>query len=237
MKIYLILILIIKCYNLALNPKILLYNIGFYCLASMFVLQLILFFIYLIKKIKPLKIFMLIFKFNKNKKVVSKISNTNTISNQNKIKNIIKSTPPPKNNNPRKKLFYNKRNRKKYIKRQFNPNHQRFENQNKDKNKEIINKSNSYNLKKIEDSSHELNQANISRNNTNKNVIISNNYCPIIKIKATNSIIENSIKEENDLNIDGDNNDKIYNIKSNKKQHINNKKGTINKSNDHSCWR
>ena len=224
---------IIKCYNLALNPKILLYNIGFYSLASMFVLQLILFFIYLIKKIKPLKIFMLIFKFNKNKKVVSKISNTNTISNQNKIKNIIKSTPPPKNNNPRKKLFYNKRNRKKYIKRQFNPNHQRFENQNKDKNKEIINKSNSYNLKKIEDSSHELNQANISRNNTNKNVIISNNYCPIIKIKATNSIIENSIKEENDLNIDGDNNDKIYNIKSNKKQHINNKKGKRKFNNVH----
>ena len=54
---------IVKCYNLALNLKILKYNIGFHCLTSMFVMQIIFCLIYSIKNIKPLKIFLLIFKF------------------------------------------------------------------------------------------------------------------------------------------------------------------------------
>ena len=40
---------VLKCYNLALSIKILFYNIGFYCMSSMFILQTIFFFIYLIK--------------------------------------------------------------------------------------------------------------------------------------------------------------------------------------------
>ena len=49
------------CYNLVFNIKILKNNIGFYCLFMMFIIQLICFFIYLFKKLKPIKYYMLIF--------------------------------------------------------------------------------------------------------------------------------------------------------------------------------
>jgi len=58
-----------RCYNLAINTKILLHNIGFYCLSSMFILQMIFFFIYLTKKLKSIKNFMLAFNY-KNKTIV-----------------------------------------------------------------------------------------------------------------------------------------------------------------------
>ena len=69
---------VIRCYNLALNIKILKNNIGFYCLSSMLVLQIIFLIVYSVKKLKSLKNFMLIYKDknmmsgNKNSKMKTK---------------------------------------------------------------------------------------------------------------------------------------------------------------------
>ena len=58
---------IINCYNLVFNLKILVHNLGFYCMALMFILQLIFLFIYHTKKLKSIKYFMLIFNNEKIK--------------------------------------------------------------------------------------------------------------------------------------------------------------------------
>ena len=101
---------ILRCYNLALNIKILLHNIGFYCLSSMFILQIIFFFIYLYKKLKPLKHYLLL--FNNNKK------NNYQNNNRRRSKNSVKAIPPPRNNSFIKtnnhKIEYN--TKKEYIK-------------------------------------------------------------------------------------------------------------------------
>ena len=73
---------VIYCYNLVFNLKYLKSNIGFYCMIIMFILQLIFFFIYALKKLKSLKYFMLTFK-NNNMKYSSRF--TNGINNKNKI--------------------------------------------------------------------------------------------------------------------------------------------------------
>ena len=54
------------CYNLVFNIKIFKNNIGFYFMFIISVIKLILFFAYLIKKVKPLRYFMLIFSNKKN---------------------------------------------------------------------------------------------------------------------------------------------------------------------------
>ena len=103
---------VLKCYNLAINIKILIHNIGFYCLSSMFIIQIIFFFLYLIKKLKPLKYFMLIFKINKSKNKYQK--------NKRQIIKNIKSNSQPKNNLIKssfngKKKYKAFTKRKKYI--------------------------------------------------------------------------------------------------------------------------
>ena len=84
---------VIKCYNLIFNKKILLRNIGFYCLASMFFLQIICLFVFLIKRLKPLKRFMLIFN---NKNIINKNTKKNKNIKNKKINKNIKATPPKK---------------------------------------------------------------------------------------------------------------------------------------------
>ena len=83
---------IIYCYNLVFNLKILKKNIGFYCMFFMFLIQIVLFFIYLGKKLKKLRYFMLIFKTNNEKAALAfpPIKNTNNNCN---------------NNNQEKKIF------------------------------------------------------------------------------------------------------------------------------------
>ena len=180
---------VLRCYNLALNTKILIHNIGFYCLSFMFVLQIIFFFVYLIKKVKPLKTFMLIFQIN----------NMNNYQNEKILKNNIEATPPPKHNTIKiteKENNDNKENkRKKYIKGKFNI-----------KEKYILNKTkDNLNIPKF--SKAEI--------DSNKTIIVSNNFVPNINIKNPIINIKNNSNEVN--NIDKDNNEKIYNIKSIKK--------------------
>ena len=76
---------VFNCYNLVFNLKLLSTNIGFYCMGGMFILQLIFLFIYLTKRVKPIKYYMITF-------------------NNKKIKD--KNNPPPKAN---KYTTYNKK--------------------------------------------------------------------------------------------------------------------------------
>ena len=221
---------IIRCYNLALNLKILIHNIGFYCLASMLFLQIIFFCVYSIKKIKPLKIFMLAFKIDDNKKRKSKKRNMITRANKKLNKNIIKSTPPPKNNNSSKNLLDNQKS--KYNKSNYN-NQKIFGDDKKVKKKKLSLNQPNFKIifRESVDSTGILNLSNISKSKKNsmKNVFISNNFSPTININ-----IENRIKDENNFKIDfSNNNDKKYNIKSNKLKNIDNSIGKINLENFH----
>ena len=86
---------ILKCYNLVFNEKIIVTNIGFYCLFLMFILQIIFFIIYLIKKLKPIKLYMKNLKHQKNNDNKKDINIKNNKSYK-KIDNI-KSNPTSKN--------------------------------------------------------------------------------------------------------------------------------------------
>ena len=90
---------VVKCYNLVFNKKIFYNNVGFYCMIFLFILQIIFLIVYLIKRLKPLKLFML--KFNRYN-----IKTTN-------------SFPPPKNtrkiNNSKYNYESNKENAFKAI--------------------------------------------------------------------------------------------------------------------------
>ena len=198
---------ILRCYNLALNTKILIHNIGFYCQSLMFILQLIFFLVYLIKKLKSLRNFMLIFKINNH------INNLHTSNDGKLIKNIIKSTPPPKNNYSIQNIenvneyhrYPNKK--KKTIKRKFK------------KRQTII-------LKDIND---DLNSKNNIENISNKKALTKRfSYSINNKLKNINSKdllnnfslvndINNHINKENFYELTNlcqdNNNKKIYNIK------------------------
>ena len=97
---------VLKCYKLVFNLKILLRNYGFYCLFFMLILQIIFVIIYLVKKLNPVKNFMM--SLNKlNNKTKKKINNINIINNKsfmNKrksklIKYKLKLFPPKRRNN------------------------------------------------------------------------------------------------------------------------------------------
>ena len=75
---------VLKCDNLVFNKNILINNIGFFCLLLMLFLQIIFLIIYMIKKVKPIKYYMLIFKENKIKKIPESQSKDN---NSEKYKN------------------------------------------------------------------------------------------------------------------------------------------------------
>jgi len=92
---------VVKCYNLALNPKILIHNYGFYSLFIMLILQVVFHILYLVKKLKSIRYFLLKFndknKINKNISVYNKnIIKNNTIFKKN-YKNKFKGNFPPKN--------------------------------------------------------------------------------------------------------------------------------------------
>lgn len=59
-----------KCYNLVFYKKILKNNIGFYCMNAMLILELIFLSIFFIKKLEPLKHFMLLFYYSNNKNII-----------------------------------------------------------------------------------------------------------------------------------------------------------------------
>ena len=85
---------VIYCYNLVFDSIILIKNIGFYCMLNLFIFQIIFLSIFLFKKLKPIKDFMLNFNTIENKKEPSsnsKDKNFNGIkvidNNENETKN------------------------------------------------------------------------------------------------------------------------------------------------------
>ena len=200
---------IVKCYNLAFNTKILIHNIGFYCLALMFVLQIIFFIVYSIKTIKPLKIFMLLFNSDKNKNNQKTINSVKAIYIQKKNKRIIKSSLPIKNNSS-KALLNNNNKRNHYINSKLNANQKGYRNhKNGKKEKKVENQSNLTNILKISNDSK-------SEKGSKKNFIISNNFAPTINIKVPIVNIENNLKDEtNDIDniMKSNNHHNMYNDK------------------------
>ena len=90
---------VIPCINLAFDKKILLKNIGFYCMCIMLIFQLILLFVYSIKKLKSLKNFMFSFA-NKTFNINPLINNKkfSSIKNKNHLDYLIKNGRNCKNN-------------------------------------------------------------------------------------------------------------------------------------------
>ena len=191
---------VLRCYNLALNTKILIHNIGFYCLSFMFILQIIFFFVYLVKKVKPLKNFMLIFKVNNN---INNYQNHSKINIRKININSDKGNPPHKNKYSikitKKENNENKDNKgKNYIKSKF-----KIKQKNKlNKSKDLLNKNKS---SRAENDSYKIN-------------LISNNIVSTVNIKNSSINIDNNLKELS--NLIQHNNEKFYKIKSNKKDII-----------------
>ena len=191
---------VLRCYNLALNKKILIHNIGFYCLSLMFILQIIFFFVYLIKKLRPLKTFMLIFNNNNN---MNNYQNNNKINNDKIFNHYTNANPLPKKKNSIKisKIENNKNQEnkvKKYIKDKL------FKKQINllDKKRDILN------FRRVAG----------SENDSNKTIIITNNFAPTININKPIKNIKNKSKKL--VNLRREINKIISNIKYNKKQII-----------------
>ena len=145
---------VIKCYKLFLNENIFIHNIGFYCMSTMIILQIIFFVIYLIKRLKPLKHFLMKFKINDKK-------------NNNKLNKIKRHNKNKSNKNQKKRL-----NNKDYL---INQNTKKNIKNNKRKIYDSLNK-------KIKNESMK-NLLNSSKHKkAKKTIIISNNYIQTINI-------------------------------------------------------
>ena len=100
---------VLRCYNLVIHLKILVRNYGFYSLLLMLILQIIFFIVYLVKKLNPVKNFMISLnkqKSNDKKKEQNKANITIIKSKKNKnsnkskfIKTKVQSFPPKKGKN------------------------------------------------------------------------------------------------------------------------------------------
>ena len=172
---------IIRCYNLALNIKILIYNIGFYCLLFMFILQIIFLCVYLIKKLNPLKNFMLIFNINNKKNIFN-----NNKNKSNKINQKLYYPPKKKSNKSIININNEKINScklKKFVNQKLND-----KQKTKLKNKEDIimntHKKTIFKKKIVKTNCYSRhNKSKINKNsgnaiNSKKNILISNNSIP-----------------------------------------------------------
>ena len=193
---------VIKCYNLVFNSNILHSNIGFYCMASMSILQIIFLFVFLIKGLNSLKLFMLIFNNYNQKLSISSPSPKNNKSNSNT--NML-------DNNKDKKIIETYNNKIKLSlkkikeKKQFNLNDDTKYSKSNNKTKYAT----KYNHKLLKIKKTKLSHAEENEDNYNKNI----NCTPIINFKNSKfknkKIILKSLKNKSKS--------KLYNITSNKK--------------------
>ena len=210
---------VFSCYNLVFNLNQLKNNIGFYFMVIMLLIQIIFLFVYLVKKLKPLRYFMLIFR-NKNPmdKKAFPPPKTNKSNNSKNEKN--------KENNDNANIKSNN-----YIMSKFAPNKGKIKKNlnNKKENNIIIdeesnndtNKNSKRKLALMDDDNNLENilknqkqyllnlqqmisqsKANKEKNNNfpkkgNKKVIFTNNFSPIINIQ-TPLVNINSKKQESD---------------------------------------
>ena len=183
---------VIYCYNLVFNIKILINNIGFYCLASMLTLQSIFLFLYLVKKLQPLKNFMIHFK-----KINQNNNNNNLINiDDNNVKNINKSNPIPKINNNsiitslNDNEISNKQN--KNIKRKLNNQKQKVKLKIKDKVEENHKNLKNFSKNLEQPNPFKLPEASKNKKKLEKNFIISQNFNPTINIQSPLVNIDNN---------------------------------------------
>ena len=104
---------VIFCYNLVFDPEILSKNIGFYCMTSLLVMQIIFLVIFLIKKLRPIKSFMLNFQNPQNKNENANPPNANPPKEEKENKTIIEQNKEQEINkikgkkNKRKSQYFN----------------------------------------------------------------------------------------------------------------------------------
>ena len=182
---------VLYCYNLVFNLKLLKRNIGFFCMIFLFFLQIIFFFIYLVKKLRPLKHYMLIFRKTNFSKT-------------------IKAFPPLKSK-VKKQSFKN------YINENTPNSQNKLQLENGDNKKNNNNNRNIFNLKHLF-SKKAINKIKNNIFPKKNNIIFSNNFSPTINVKASvinitnNKIISDSKKGKKIKKL---RKNKIYNLKSN----------------------
>ena len=178
---------VLRCYNLVLYKKNLIGNIGFYSISFLFFIQIIFLFIYLIKKLNPIKNFMLSFKKkNNNNNAKSHPPNNNYTDSINK-QNTLNSN---QNNNIKTSNINKPNKRKRYKKSKFNRDNKLKVSDN------ISLRSNSSN--KLTNSNRIINFQDYEANNEynfklpqfskfkekDSKVLVSNNFGPIINIQT-----------------------------------------------------
>ena len=218
-----------KCYNLVFNLNIFISNIGLYCMASMIFLQIIFLIIFLIKRLNPLKRFMLIFNNYNPKASISFRPPKNNNSNSNinmldnsketkiietynkKIKISLKKIKEKKKSNLLDKTNCNKTNGKiKYISNYTN----NYISKGKTKNS---------NLDKIKEEKYDKNNNNLYYTNNLEQIINFKNS----KFNIPKTKIEKikSKKEMKKINLESSKRkNKLYMKKINKKLHLYKKK-------------
>ena len=182
-----------KCYKLFLNPKNFVNNFGFYSLSLMFIIQIILLIIYLIKKVKSLKYFLLIYKINQPNIIATRNNIRNnkkkntSINEPKKAKKFIKkikTNPPPKNKNFARKSFI-----------------KNISNNKLDNKDEIFMK-----LAKKDKQNLNVMKSSLSNMNSKNNVFVSQNFSPTINIQIPDYNIYKGIKKGINLINDRENN-------------------------------
>ena len=238
---------VIKCYNLVLNKKILVHNIGFYCLSSMFIIQIILTFVFMKNKLNSLKDFMQKFELkntnDKKAKTSNYINNKENFQNDNNNENgnTIKKAPPRKRRNKSKSSRQaNDNNHNMVINNKIKHNIKESNNDNKYKNKINLDnfdledipknqnhinilKRKSFSKSKINSTRSLLFSNKLDKDNNNKNILEEKGNLS----KNTKGIETNKTKGINFININ--NNISIYNIEEKIEQSIKNDTSIENK--------
>ena len=170
---------ILKCYNLILNIKILIHNVGFFSLFGMLFLQIIFFIIYLIRKIEQIKNYILNFKdMHKTNKSTKNYNNLNLSTPIKKLK-LKKDLLQMRNKKQNKK--FNKIQNQKYT----------------EKNIEEIDLNVQSNSDRIKMNEKENNLKNLLQNNN----VIENNYGIMININNYSHEKEDNYNINNESNL------------------------------------
>ena len=183
-----------KCYNLIFNTKILLSNIGFYSLFSMFVSQIIFVFVYLVKGLNSLKSFMIKFenldsnenkgkRKRKRKRNIHIIKNRNPKNIQNKMSADIKLISVPSKKRKNKKKIYNKLNKDikngLFIEQECEKKNNGYilkSNKKSDSEKKIINEDLSKNEQPLNKLNSNISKSSLVSNHLENNIHIHNIY-------------------------------------------------------------
>ena len=195
---------VVKCSNLVFNKKILIKNIGFFVLAIMQFLQIIFLFIYLNKKLRKIKYFMINYKNDNINNMKQNFSTKNINGLKNSAKNNIKNT----------NLKFDKLNNKQKLIKKKLVNNRLKKKENHLSKIDASSKSNSHRNIFSDDTPNFIN---VLKNEVNNNDLLN------LNLQKSNKIDKNSQKNYIILN----NNKQIINIQN---QNFNIKKGKESKA-------